>query len=109
MSTLAAGVSSGAKCYIMARTAQVEKGQARGGLYIWMVHCGHARRTRDACSTPRTMSAARTNAIALGATMSRSAGAQWWPLMCRATSVCLEGVTRWMASWMFTLRRAVSS
>ena len=41
-----------------ASTAHVEKGHARGGVYTWMVHCGRARRTRDAWSTPRTMSAA---------------------------------------------------
>ena len=56
-STLAVGVASGARCHMMARTAHVEKGQARGGAYTWIVHCGRARRNRDACSVPRTRSA----------------------------------------------------
>ena len=52
------GASSGARCHMTVSTAHVEKGHARGGVCTWMVHCGHARRTRDAWSTPRTMSAA---------------------------------------------------
>ena len=108
-SMLAAGVASCARCHIMASITHVEKGQARGGEYTCMVHCGRARRTRDAWSMPRTMSAARTSTIPLGSTMSPSAGPPWRPRVCRATSVSPVWTTRSTASWMFTLPRAVSS
>ena len=51
-----------------------------------MVHCGRARRTRDAWKTPRTMSAARTSTIPDGSTMIPSAGPRWRPQVCKATS-----------------------
>ena len=57
-----------------ASTAHVEKGHACGGVYTWMVNCGRACRTRDAWSTPRTMSTARTSTIPEGSTMIPSAG-----------------------------------
>ena len=63
------GASSGARCHMTASIAHVEKGHARGGVYTWMIHCGHDPRTRDAWSTPRTMSAARTSTIPEGSTM----------------------------------------
>ena len=47
----------------------MEKGHAPGGVYTWMVHCGRARRTRDALGTTRTMSAARTSTIPEGSTV----------------------------------------
>ena len=90
-----------------ASTAHVEKGHARGGVHTWMVHCGRARRTRDAWSTPRTMSAARTSTIPVSSPMIPSAGLPWRPRVCKATSVWPVWATRWTASWMFTLPRAV--
>ena len=87
----------------------MEKGHARGGVYTWMVHCGGARRTRDAWSTPRTMSAARTSTIPEGSTMIPSARPRWRPRVCKATSAWPVWATRSTASWMFTLPRAVSS
>ena len=69
-----------------ASTPHVEKGHARGGVYTWMVHSGRARRTRDAWSTPRTMSAARTSTIPEGSTMIPSAGPLWRPRVCKATA-----------------------
>ena len=88
-----------------ASIAHVEKGHARGGL----VHCGRARRTQDAWSTPRTMSAARTSTIPEASTMIPSAGPPWRYRVCKATSACPAWVSRSTASWMFTLPRAVSS
>ena len=44
----------------------MEKGHARGGVYTWMTHCGQARHTRDAWSTPRTMPAASASTISRG-------------------------------------------
>ena len=85
------------------------EGPARGGVYTWMVHCGRARRTRDAWSTPRTMSVARTSTIPEGSTMIPSAGPPWRPRVCKATAACPAWATRLTASWMFTLPRAVSS
>ena len=67
------------------------------GVYTWMVHCGRARRTRDAWSTPRTMSAARTSTIPEGSTMISSAGPPWRPRVCKATAACPAWVTRSMA------------
>ena len=92
-----------------ASSAHVTKGDAHGGVYTWMVHCGRAGRTRDARSTPRTMSAARTSTIPEGSTMIPSAGPRWQPLVCKATSAWPVWETRSTASWMFTLPRAVSS
>ena len=92
-----------------ASTAHVEKGHARGRVYTWMVHCGRARRTRDAWSTPRTMSAARTSTIPEGSTPIPSAGPPWWPRVCKATSAWPVWATLLTASWMFRLPRAVSS
>ena len=46
-----------------------------------------ARRTRDAWSTPRTMSAARTSTIPVGSTTIPSAGPPWRPRVCKLTSV----------------------
>ena len=80
-----------------------------GGVYTWMVHCGRARRTRDAWSSPQTMSAARTSTIPEGSTMIPSAGPPWRPRVCKATAACSAWVTRSTACWMFTLPRAVSS
>ena len=74
-----------------ASTAHVEKGQALGGVYTWKVHCGRARRTRDAWSTPRTISAARTSTIPEGSTTIPSAGPPWRPRVCNATSLGLYG------------------
>ena len=108
-SAVPVGASSGARCHMTASTAHVEKGHARGGVYTWMVHCRNARRTRDAWSTPRTMSAARTSTIPEGSTMIPSAGPPWRPWVCKATAACPAWVTRSTASWMFTLPRAVSS
>ena len=71
-----------------ASTAHVEKGHARGGVYTWMVHCGRARRTRDAWSTPRTMCAARTSTIPEGSTKIPSAGPPCRPRVCKATAAC---------------------
>ena len=79
------------------------------GVHTWMVHCGRARRTWDACSTPRTMSAARTSTIPEGSTMIPSAAPPWRPRMCKATAACPVWATWSTASWMFTLPRAVSS
>ena len=101
------GLPSGARCHIMASTAHVEKGHAHGVMYTWMVHCGRARRTLDAWSTPRTMSAARTSTIPVGSTTIPSAGPPWRPGVCRATFVRPVWVTRSTASWMFTLPRVV--
>ena len=92
-----------------ASTAHMEKGHACGGVYIWMVHCRRAGRTRGAWSTPRTMSAVRTSRIPEGSTMIPSAGPPWRPRVCKATGACPAWVTRSMASWMFTLPPAVSS
>ena len=103
------GVPAGARCHMTASTAHVEKGHARGGVYGWMVHCGCARRTRDAWSTLQTMSAARTSTIPLGSTTIPSAGPPWRPCMLKATSVWPMWATRSMASWIFTLPRVVSS
>ena len=108
-SAVPVGASSGARCHMTASSAHVEKGHIRGGVYTWMVHCGHARRTRDAWSTPRTMSAAKTSTIPEGSTMIPSAGPPWRPRVCKATAACPAWVTRSTASWMFTLPRAVSS
>ena len=55
------------------------------------------------------MSAARTSTIPEGSTMIPSAGPPWRPRVCKATAACPAWVTRSMASWMFTLPRAVSS
>ena len=95
--------------HMTARLAHVEKGHARGGVYTWMVHCGRARRTRDAWSTPGSMSAARTSTIPGGSTMIPSAGPPWRPRVCKATSAWPVWATRSTASWMFTLPRVVSS
>ena len=103
------GASPGARCHMTASTAQVEKGHARGGLYNSMVHCGRARRTRDAWSTPRTMSAARTSTVPEGSTTIPSAGPPWRPRVCKATSAWPVWATRSTASRIFTLLRAVSS
>ena len=74
-----------------ASTAHVEKGHAPGGVYTWMVHCGHARRTRVAWSTPQTMSAARTGTIPESSTMIPSSGPPWRPRVCKATAACPRG------------------
>ena len=110
-SAVPVGVPYGARCHITASTstAHVEKGHASGGVYTWMVHYGRARRTRDAWSTPRTMSAARTCSIPVGSTTITSAGPPWRPGVCKATSVRPVWATRSTASWMFTLPRPVSS
>ena len=108
-SAVPVAASSGARCHMTASTAHVEKGHAPGGVYTWMVHCGCARRTRDAWSTPRTMSAARTSTIPEGSTMIPSAGPPWRPRVCKATAAWPAWATRSTASWMFTLPRAVSS
>ena len=108
-SAVPVGASSGARCHITASTAHVEKGHARGGMHTWMDHCGHARRTRDACSNPRTMSTAMTSTIPEGSTIIPSAGPPWRPRVCKATSAWPVWATRSTASWMFTLPRAVSS
>ena len=81
----------------------------RGGVYTWMVHCGRARRTQDAWSTPWTMSAARTSTITGGSAMIPFAGPPWRPQVCRATFVWPVWATWSTASWMFTLPRVVSS
>ena len=80
-----------------------------GGLYPWMVHCGRARRTRNAWSTRRTRYTARTSTIPEGSTMIPSAGPLWRPRVCGGTSAWPVWATRSTASWMFTLPRAVSS
>ena len=72
-SAVPVGAFSGARGYMMASTAHVEKGHARGGVYTWMVHCGCARHTRDAWSPPRTMFAARISSIPEGSTTIPSA------------------------------------
>ena len=87
----------------------MRKGHARGGLYTWMVHHGRACRTRDAWSTPRAMSAARTSTIPEGSTMITSAAQPLQLPLCKATVACPAWVTPSTASWMFTLPRAVSS
>ena len=92
-----------------ASTAHVEKGRARWGVYTWMVHCGRARRTRDAWSSPQTMSAARTSTIPEGSTMIPPASPPWRPRVCKATAARPAWVTQSTASWMSTLPRAVSS
>ena len=97
------------RCHMTASTADVEKGHACGEVYTWMVHCQRARRTRDAWSTPQTMSATRTSTIPEGSTTIPSAGPPWRPRVCKATSAWPVLATRSTASWMFTLPRAVSS
>ena len=97
-SAVPVGASSGARCHMTASTPHVEKGHARGGVYTWMVHCGRARRTRDAWSTPQTMSAARTSTIPEGSTMIPSAGPPWRPRVCKATSAWPVWATRSTAS-----------
>ena len=92
-----------------ARTANPERGHARGGVYTWMLHCGRVRRTPDAWSTPGTISAAGTSTIPEGSTMIPSAGPPRRPRVCKATSAWPVWATRSTASWMFTLLRAVAS
>ena len=86
-SAVPVGASSSARCHMTASTAHVEKGHALGGVYTWMVHCGRARRMRDAWSVPWTMSAARTSTIPVGSTTILSAGPPRRPRVCKATFV----------------------
>ena len=84
----ATGAPSGAKCHIVASTAHVERGQARGGAYTSKVHCGRARGTQDACSVPRTMLGGRTSTMASAVRTRPPTAAPWQSLMCTATRLC---------------------
>ena len=108
-SAVPVGVPSCARGHMMASTAHLEKGHARGGVYTWMVHCGHVLRTRDVWSTPRTMYAARTSPKPVGSTLNPPAGPPWRPRVCRATYVWPVWAIQSTASWMFTLLRVVST